>query len=392
MLIRVSPKKASLGMYVHGLDGNWADWPFWQTGFVLNDPADVAKLRESRVTSVIVDTEKSIGPAPKSRSRSEPPTRFLHYCFKSLSPEKRRAARMIARASEAVLRLTADVRLGRLADTERLIPIVNDLAEEVAANAAALFDMLRIKDRDHYTYVHSVAVAALMINLARTMGLDEAEVPQYGLAGLTHDIGKISVPETILKKPGALTEEEFELMRSHPLAGRAILTKASHATDMMIDVCLHHHERPDGRGYPYGLGADALSLAARMGAVCDVYDALTSDRPYKDAWSPQKALAGMCGWTGQFDPDVLHAFLQSLRIYPAGTLVRLRNSALAVVLADNGERPDCPTIRSFYSIASRSRVVPEDVTVQVPEALTLERPGDWGFEDWPALSRELLAF
>src|SRR5690606_14238117 len=143
-------------------------------------------------------------------------------------------------------------------------------------------DILRLKNKNEYTYLHSVAVCTLMVNAARYMGKSEAETRDYGMAGLLHDLGKMGIPDAILNKSGRLTDAEFEAVRNHPEHGYQVLRGSPNVPAMALDVCRHHHEKIDGTGYPFGLPADAISLVSRLGAVCDVYDALTSDRVYKD--------------------------------------------------------------------------------------------------------------
>ncbi len=144
-----------------------------------------------------------------------------------------------------------------------------------------------------------------MVSLARQLGLQDDECRQSGMAGLLHDIGKATIPEALLSKPGKLTDAEFEIMKSHPERGHAILLEARGASAQALEVCLHHHEKMDGSGYPHGLNEDTITLLARMGAVCDVYDAVTSNRPYRSGWDPGDAIMQMATWNGHFDPKVL---------------------------------------------------------------------------------------
>jgi putative nucleotidyltransferase with HDIG domain len=188
------------------------------------------------------------------------------------------------------------------------------MLKEITLSASALRCLERLRSIDNYTYAHSVAVGSLMLALARHMGMDAGAVRDCGLAGLLHDIGKATVPSDILNKPARLTPAEFEAVKLHPVAGHALLRAAGGLPDIVLDVCLHHHERYDGKGYPSGLRGEAISLEARMCAVCDVYDAITSPRPYKAAWSRPEALRRMADWTreGHFDPTVFAAFEQIL--------------------------------------------------------------------------------
>jgi HD-GYP domain-containing protein (c-di-GMP phosphodiesterase class II) len=195
----------------------------------------------------------------------------------------------------------------------------------------SLVSLARLKTKDDYTFMHSVAVCALMVALGRQIGMTDDECRVIGLAGLMHDIGKAFVPLEVLNKPARLTDAEFTIMRSHPVRGHELLMEGRGATPEMLDVVLHHHERPDGKGYPHKLSGDQLTRVARMGAICDVYDAITSNRPYKAGWDPAESIAQMASWKGQFDEPLFAAFVQSLGIYPTGSLVRLQSGKLAVV-------------------------------------------------------------
>ena len=386
MLFRLPPKDVKLGMFIVSFEGSWADRPFWQSYFRLEDPADLKRLRASAIEAVIIDTDKGslaapVAPEPAPRRAVAP---------RPNNPDEERVAKAIGKGKRAVIRLFDDVRLGRKIATERLAPVVAELAKEVDRNAQLIMRLLRLKSRDEYTYVHSVAVSVLMMNFARHLKMDAALLPDIGLAGLLHDVGKIAIPSTILNKPGRLTEGEFAVMKGHPANGYDLLCASEGIPQFALDVCLSHHERFDGTGYPSGLSGSGLSVIARMGAICDVYDALTSDRVYKDAWTPQRALGAMRRWKGHFDPELLDVFIQSLGIFPVGTLVRIRDSALGIVIDDNPKEPSCPTVRSFYSISSGRRVPSEDVAIKTPGILTLESPANWDLEDWSGLAHELL--
>ena len=388
-------------MYIHGFEGSWFNHPFWRTRFLLERPEDLAAVLASEVQAVVIDVERGLAPsAPAARAAPRPPLQPAPVESVPIAPretektDRERAKKTIARAGRAVQGVFHAARLGETIDTDSVAPVVADISDAVDRNPAMFIDMARLKSKDEYTYLHSVAVCALMVNLARQLGLDEPTIRSMGLAGLLHDVGKMAVPEAILNKPGRLDEAEFALVRAHPVQGHAMLEKGAGVTQEVLDVSLLHHEKVDGSGYPLGLKGDAISLAARMGAICDVYDALTSDRAYKQGWTPLRAATEMYGWEGHFDRELLFKFLRSIGIVPPGLLVRMRSNRLGIVLP-NGSRETRSKVRIFHCARERSPLTLEDVFLSssggADHIVSEEDPARWGFVDWAALSQRLAA-
>lgn len=342
MLKRIKVADVRVGMFIEKFCGSWMDHPFWKTRFLLSSERDLQRIRGSAVSELWIDTARGLDVAEgvgQSEAEVAAQTDAMLDAIanpsseakSSLTEELEQAARLCARSKEAIVSMFNEARMGQAVEIAGARELVEEISESVARHPDALISLARLKTSDEYTYMHSVAVCALMIGLARQLDLPEAQVREAGLAGLLHDIGKMAMPPEVLNKPGKLTDAEFALMREHPAAGHAMLV-GKEVSDGVLDVCLHHHEKYDGSGYPQRLQGSDISLLARMGAVCDVYDAITSNRPYKNGWDPAESIRRMAEWQGHFDPLVFQAFVKSVGIYPVGSLVRLQSGRLGVVL------------------------------------------------------------
>ena len=350
-------------MYIHGLDAAWLDHPFWRSRFVIKDAETLQKLKRCGVQHCFIDVSQGsdVSPAPPVAGEPLPPptTPARKPETVTLADELQRAAQIKARSADTMRNLFAEVRLGKAIQHEACVPLVDDVFDSIQRNHDALCSLVRLKTADEYTYMHSVAVCALMVALGRQLGLDDAQCRVAGLAGMLHDLGKAFMPQEILNKPGKLTTEEFDIIKTHPVRGYELLIAGNNIDAGVSDVCLHHHERFDGTGYPEKLAADGISLLARMGAICDCYDAVTSDRPYKSGWDPAHALSQMATWKGHFDAAIFQAFVKCIGIYPTGSLVRLRSGRLAVVIEQNPHALTKPRVKFFFSTKSGMPLRPE---------------------------------
>jgi putative nucleotidyltransferase with HDIG domain len=227
-----------------------------------------------------------------------------------------------------------------------------------------------------------------MIGLARQLGLDESAVQLAGAGGLMHDLGKATVPLEILNKPGRLSDSEFAHMKRHSVAGASLLKEAGAPVEVQ-DIARYHHEKMSGGGYPVGLIGGDIPELARMAAVCDVYDAVTSERSYKRPWSPAEAIREMASWRGHFDDRIFSAFVKFVGIYPVGSLVRLSSNELALVTEQGRGSLVRPIVRSFYSIES-NRTMPNNLIDLAADDCEIrivgpEDPAKWGFHHLDAL-------
>ena len=379
MLKKIPVKQLRLGMHLHKLEGAWMAHPFWKTKFVIESMEDLRKLHSCGVEEGWIDTALGLDvaatvdpepePAPISRlapldsaqtPSTAPPPRGADG-ERPMSAELKQAAAICNKGRAAVSALFNEARMGRTVDAEQCLPLVEDISGSVLRNPGALVSLARLKTKDDYSYMHSVATCALMVALGRQVGLDETGCREAGLAGLLHDIGKAMMPLDVLNKPGKLTDAEFTVMRTHPEEGHRMVLGGQGVSEPILDVVLHHHERMDGTGYPHHLPGDQISRLARMGAICDVYDAITSNRPYKSGWDPAQSIARMASWKGHFDPTLFAAFVQSLGIYPTGSLVRMASGKLAVVVEQNPLSLTSPVVMEFFSTKSQLHIPPRRV-------------------------------
>ena len=413
MLKRIQIQHLTLGMYLHEFCGSWMDHPFWRAKFVLKDPKDLARIRETAVAECWIDTSKgldvALGTASVSReevdaqietdfSRLEdlpplqvslpppPPPPVRDRSPTDMSSELKMAAAVCVRSKKAVISMFNEARMGRAVDSASAQSLVEEISDSVTRNPGALISLARLKTADDYTYMHSVAVCALMVALAKQLKLNDDQTRLAGMAGLLHDLGKAAIPLSVLNKPGKLTDKEFTVVRSHPVEGYHMLKEGGSVPDAVLDACLHHHEKMDGTGYPDKLKGENISVIARMTAICDVYDAITSDRPYKSGWDPSESLRRMAEWTNDhFDLRMFQAFVKSIGIYPVGSLVRLTSGRVGVVTEQAPTALTMPTVKVFYSTKSDLRIPPELVNLAAPgcneKIVAREDPEKWRFPD-----------
>ncbi len=294
-------------------------------------------------------------------------------------------ARELIKSGRAVIgSIFNDVRMGRALETNGALLLVDSASTSLSRHSQALLAMARLKAKDDYTYLHSYSVCALMIAVGRTLKLPDGEVRELGLAGLVHDIGKLTLPESLLLKSGDLSPAEYEQMRRHPSAGYRILNEARLYTNIPLDVCVHHHERVDGKGYPFGLMEHEISVHAKIAAICDTYDSLTSPRPNHLAWSPARAMEYIAVRVDTlFDRRVFKAFTRTVGIYPLGTVLRLRSGRLAVVCGQHSDEPLRPRVMTFYSVPESVSLPPEilDLSQSEDSVIAFEDARQWGFTD-----------
>ncbi|KPC53053.1 HD-GYP domain-containing protein [Amantichitinum ursilacus] len=372
MIKKIPFADLKIGMYVHDLDTDWFNHPFMRNQFPVREASEVERIRAAGITSLYIDTDKGLDVAD-APTREEVRQRVHEEMVQAVSAEAPiirmtvaeemgRAGRIKNQAKVAVQQVMNDVRLGKVVQVSSLEPLVEEISNSISRSSGALTALLQIKTADEYTFLHSVAVCALMVSFTRSVGFDSSVVQLAGMGGLLHDTGKMKIPSEVLNKPGRLTEAEFELIKQHPRLGWDVLKDVPEIPDIALDITLHHHERFGGGGYPHGLQGEQISTLARMAAVVDVYDAITSNRCYHVGLAPTEALRRMWEWTpSHLDPKLVQAFIRMVGIYPVGSMVKLESGRIGVVSESNTEEMLKPRVKVFFSRRSNSYIPVQEI-------------------------------
>ena len=363
MKIKIDSESLQLGMYVSELDRPWIESPFIFQGFYLRSPEEIEQIQEI-CDYVYVDTDKppidintglqiinknkAVNKAPKRRAKKYTETVKLQ--TSELEKSEFNEELVVAREARDNTRsyidnVLEDARMGNSVDTQQAKSVVIDLAESITRNPDASVWLTNLKNRDEYTAIHSVNVCVLTLTFARALGFKKEHLIDIGMGAQLHDIGTLRVPLDILNKPGKLTDEEFKIMKGHPVLGYELLMKDKVLSKDALSVVLGHHERLGGTGYPEGKTDSSINHYTRIVSIVDVYDAITSDRVYHNGMTPHEALKKMYEWApGNFDDKLMQAFIRTIGIYPVGSLVELKSGHIGLVVKLNEEKRLKPII------------------------------------------------
>lgn len=341
---KVNVRDLRVGMYVTRLDRDWLETPYLMQGFAIASSDDIKQLSHYCEAVWVHDTDipftdsndTAIDLLPGSKAPTpEVPIQQEHATVKKLMVEARRFTKQ----------MLTDVRLGRSIEEKKARKIVDHNVQSVMRNPDALAWMTRLRDEDQYTAEHCLNVCILALIFGRSLGMPEDQMSNLGLCGLLHDVGKIRVPDEILNKPGKLNDKEMVIMRAHAAHGRKLLSASKNMYEGAIEVAYCHHERPDGKGYPQGLAADSISLFSKIISIVDVYDAMTCDRVYASAKPTTEALKILYECRGtQFDENLVLAFIQTIGLYPPGSIVTLKNGCVGLVVETNERSRHLPKV------------------------------------------------
>ncbi len=389
MIKKIRTEDLEAGMVVADFNTPWSNHAFLEGREVIGGPRDVQSLLNLGIVEVYIDTSRgldsprayaaeeadaelrrrlrrdlvdAVGPGPfpgGGENAGEPPVTFVL--------ELTRARRVYEQARSTVRSIYEDARLGRSIDDDRARKTVEEVIGSVLRNPDALLSLTRLKSLDDYTFHHSLNVAVLAVTLGRHLGILREELLRLGLGAVLHDIGKVRLPERLVRKPDALTPNEFELFKTHCALGARILLGSSAFPDECAALALNHHERFDGSGYPRGISGVAVGKFALITALADVYDAMTTDRSYQRRMEPHHALRRLYEGAGtDFHPLYVQKLIQCLGIYPIGSVVQLDSGEVGVVCRLNRDDLLRPWVRVVLDAGGAPCRRPEDLDLRAP--------------------------
>ncbi len=371
MLKRVETSEIRLGMFIHKLEGSWFKHPFWKSKFLLEEMWMLEALLGSAVEAVIIDTELGLNnvperevaavgagaPSPQQRGMPLMPPRPAANKFAAArvatAKEFGTARKIAERHSKLVSRVFLEARLGRGISARTVDPLIDDIYASVQRNLYAFNGLLRCREDSEETYRHALATSALMIALARQMNLSAAETRDAGMAGLLMDIGASQEtggpPHPEDEWSGSIADPENDAHCQHVLAGHALLKAAGDIPEAVLKVCIRHHERLDGCGYPNRLSGDEIDKLSRMAAICDTYDLLVAGREGRPGLDPAEAIRHMGEQCAGLDPVIMVDFIEMVGIFPIGAFVELRSGRLAMVVDEDPTERALPSVFTFWS-------------------------------------------
>lgn len=344
--IKLDTSELQPGMYVSSLDRPWLEVPFPIQGFRIDSSDDVTRIQKY-CRYVFIDTLKStagsgnIQHLPVNRTRKTPQQLFDGRKLKSYPDTRTWSEEFpVAKAAVSLLSETVDsifeqASRGGALDVVKVKQSVEPMIDSISRNPDACIWLARMKQQDSYTYQHSVGASIWAVALGRQLGLPRSDLRTLAVGGLLFDIGKLRIDPELLAATRSLTDEELARARGHVAHGVEMIKASGLMNKDVLDMVAHHHERHDGSGYPDGLLGDKIPIYARIAAVVDCYDAITSHRSYARALPPSEAIKKLYEWRDiDFQAELVEEFIQAVGIYPAGTLVELSSGEIAVVVSE----------------------------------------------------------
>ena len=362
---------------------------------MVRDKAIIAQLLSKGVLELKIDFSQSeievpekYRPQPKAEEKAEPKIKLSSskpakptVKEKSLEQEFAKASQQFDQHSQQLKNLYGELTIGAKLDVSLLNQVSNDIVDSVLRNSNAMAILSRLKDKDGYNWRHMINCTILMSVFAKYLGIKSEQIQQLALGAMLHDVGHTKLPQGLINKTENLNEFEFKALKKHVVQSLGLVKGEAGISNLIMDMILNHHERIDGSGYPRGLSGTKISKPARMMAIVDVYDAMTSERPHQSGEEPIHALRYLLANKHQFDAQLVQKFIKCLGVHPVGTIVRLTNDRLALVLEGNKQSPMKPKVKVFYNTKHKHHITGKDLDLHALEdeikVVASVRPSDY---------------
>ena len=370
MLITLPVSELTPGMYVDSVtkQHEGINSIKIKTSGLVRDKSIIKRLVSEGVLELLIDFTKGDAPVPaKYKPQSAPKTSNSQKKVEktsiaiSIEQEFAKATVNYDQHGRKLQSLYGDLTSGLSANIKVLDEIASEIVSSVFRNANAMTILTRIKDKHSYNWRHMINCAIFTAVFAKYVGYGKAVVQELAMGALLHDLGQAKLPQGIFSKPTKLSNNELAAIKKHVAQGLGLVKGEKGITPLMLDMIVNHHERLDGSGYPRGLQAEKLSRPARIMAIVDVYDAMTADRMHQEGDEPINALRYLLANKHLFDGELVQRFIKCLGVHPVGTIVKLTNERLALVLEGNVLNPIKPKIKLFYNAKHNHHVTPKDI-------------------------------
>ncbi|KYL33135.1 phosphodiesterase [Pseudoalteromonas agarivorans] len=349
-----------------------------KTSGLVRNQAIIKRLVTEGVLELLIDFTKGDAAIPdKYKPKSAPSQKSTTSSSKTKPPAVKPAITLEQEFAKASINfeqhnrklqaLYGDVTTGLSVNLKVIDEMANDIVSSVFRNTSAMTILTRIKDKHSYNWRHMINCAIFTAVFAKYLGYKEEAVQQLAMGALLHDLGQAKLPQGIISRPSKLTSSEMDIIKRHVAQGLGLVKGEKGITPLILDMIVNHHERLDGSGYPRGITAEKLSRPARIMAIVDVYDALTADRPHQEGDEPINALRYLLANKELFDAELVQHFIKCLGVHPVGTIVKLTNERLALVLEGNKLNPIKPKVKLFYNAKHGHHVTPKDLDLNEPD-------------------------
>jgi HD-GYP domain-containing protein (c-di-GMP phosphodiesterase class II) len=375
MIVEIQISELKVGHFVVSIGKQQGTFTLTNSAHIKSDKV-INNLKSKGVQSVSIDTSKTLNVNNTEKPVSTNKEKVI--------VELKKAKQIFSQSKLIQQKVFADAQHGLPLDLSPVLDITDKTIDTIFENSDALACVINIRNKDEYLLEHSVSVSVLMTIFARFLDIDKAIIQELSLGAFLHDVGKIMIPPEILNKPGKLTDEEFTIMKSHVNHSIEIIKRTPEIPALSLEVAALHHEKLDGNGYPFNVKGDDITQYGRMIAICDIFDALTANRCYKEGFSHIKSFSILrsLGQNNHLDATLVDQFIKCMGVYPVGTLVELGSNKLAIVESRNINDPTNPVVRSFYDAEEHKYEESQDIDLSNEEDFIVKgvKPDDFNLD------------